>query len=273
MKPVYVRTDKNGTKIYHDFTCQRCSGRGASEAWKFTGMTCYECGGSGVSKARIIREYTPEYAKKLEAKRQARWEKEQAKLRAEVDRINAEFLAEHFPEGKCYCIVSKDPWKLIKELEAEGVKYNNSLGYYFTKPTDKFLTVEIPFEKVTTFDYNNVLTFSSNAWKVIDAKIKDLRPVSKHIGEVGERITVQATYEKRAWYETKSFKGWGTDLVYIHTFVTPEGNQLVWKTSVGNLGIEEGESVQLTATVKEHGEYKGDKQTVLTRCKIMKGEG
>ena len=28
MKPIYVRTDKNGTKIYHDWTCPRCGGAG-----------------------------------------------------------------------------------------------------------------------------------------------------------------------------------------------------------------------------------------------------
>lgn len=31
MKKVYIRTDKNGTKIYHDYTCTRCGGAGYSE--------------------------------------------------------------------------------------------------------------------------------------------------------------------------------------------------------------------------------------------------
>lgn len=56
---VYIRTDKNGTKIYHDYTCPRCGGAGR------------------VSKPQIIKEYTPEYRAKLD---------ERARKRAEVKR-------------------------------------------------------------------------------------------------------------------------------------------------------------------------------------------
>ena len=65
----YVRTDKNGTKIYHDYTCPRCGGQGGSEAWRFTGYTCYECRGTGTTdKPRIHKEYTPEYRAILDAR-------------------------------------------------------------------------------------------------------------------------------------------------------------------------------------------------------------
>lgn len=33
--------------------------------------------------------------------------------------------------------------------------------------------------------------------------------------------------------------------------------------------VNEGDSIVLKATIKEHNEYKGCKQTVLTRCKIV----
>lgn len=77
MKPIYVRTDKNGTKIYHDYNCPRCSGYGQAEKWRFTGLVCYECGGSGRrATPKIVKEYTPEYWAKLEARRQAKAAKE-----------------------------------------------------------------------------------------------------------------------------------------------------------------------------------------------------
>ena len=31
MEPIYIRTDKNGTKIYHDWTCPRCGGAGYAD--------------------------------------------------------------------------------------------------------------------------------------------------------------------------------------------------------------------------------------------------
>lgn len=80
----YVRTDRNGTKIYHDWTCPRCGGAGESDKWWQTGRTCYACGGTGIrATPRVVKEYTPEYQAKLDARRAAR---------------NAKRLAENPPE-------------------------------------------------------------------------------------------------------------------------------------------------------------------------------
>ena len=73
----YIRTDRNGTKIYHDWTCSRCGGAGRSDKWWKSGYTCYECGGTGKRRVpKEVKEYTPEYAAKLEARRIARLEKQ-----------------------------------------------------------------------------------------------------------------------------------------------------------------------------------------------------
>ena len=53
-KIVYLRTDKNGTKYYANYTCPRCGGAGGSDKWAFTGWTCYECGGTGESSTPVI---------------------------------------------------------------------------------------------------------------------------------------------------------------------------------------------------------------------------
>ena len=60
--------------------CTRCGGAGQSDKWCFTGKMCWDCGGTGKSPTpRIVKEYTPEHAAKLEARRAAR----EAKRRAE----------------------------------------------------------------------------------------------------------------------------------------------------------------------------------------------
>nr|DAL85288.1 MAG TPA: TRYPTOPHAN RNA-BINDING ATTENUATOR PROTEIN-INHIBITORY PROTEIN REGULATION, ANTI-TRAP [Caudoviricetes sp.] len=77
-KPVYVRTDKNGTKIYHDINCPRCAGAGRADKWALTGYTCFECGGSGLRRKPVeVKVYTKEYLEKLEKRRAARMEKVQ----------------------------------------------------------------------------------------------------------------------------------------------------------------------------------------------------
>ena len=73
MELQYFKTDKNGTKYFYDWKCPRCCGYGMLDKWINTGKTCYACGGSGVrTKAKIVKEYTPEYWAKLDAKQKAR---------------------------------------------------------------------------------------------------------------------------------------------------------------------------------------------------------
>lgn len=89
-KMVYIRTDKNGTKIYHNYTCPRCGGAGGAQKWEFTGWTCYECSGTGkrIDKPQIYKEYTPEYKVKLDA--QAK-KKSRKKIRKANRRIQRQF--------------------------------------------------------------------------------------------------------------------------------------------------------------------------------------
>lgn len=76
MKLEYVRTDRNGTKIFHDWTCPRCGGAGESDKWLFTGKICYGCGGTGKRHTpKVVKKYTKEYADKLEKRRIAREKK------------------------------------------------------------------------------------------------------------------------------------------------------------------------------------------------------
>jgi hypothetical protein len=69
----YVRTDRNGTKIYHDINCSRCCGHGKLERWSHTGKYCWECGGTGKRpNPKVVKVYTPEYQAVLDARREAR---------------------------------------------------------------------------------------------------------------------------------------------------------------------------------------------------------
>ena len=69
----YVRTDRNGTKIYYDKNCPHCSGYGSLEKWAHTGKVCFECGGTGLrSRPKVVKIYTPEHRAKLDAQKAAR---------------------------------------------------------------------------------------------------------------------------------------------------------------------------------------------------------
>lgn len=93
------------------------------------------------------------------------------------------------------------------------------------------------------------------------------KAISQYVGTVGTKFTLLVEYVGSPHFERKSFRGYGTETCYIHTFKTGRGDKLVWRTGA-SLDLEAGTRCMLSATVKEHSEYKGEKQTSLIRCKV-----
>ena len=81
---------------------------------------------------------------------------------------------------------------------------------------------------------------------------------SEFVGNVGDRITVQIA-------DFGIITSWSTEygMTYIYKIVDIDGNIYTWKTSGG---IAE-ETTEIVGTVKAHNEYRGTKQTELTRCR------
>ena len=87
-----------------------------------------------------------------------------------------------------------------------------------------------------------------------------------YFGEVGKRYKNEkvASVEEVGYYTTQ----FGITTIYRITLES--GYELTWKTSSApyEFGEEDKEVNTVAFTVKEHGEYKGYKQTVVTRCKF-----
>lgn len=99
--------------------------------------------------------------------------------------------------------------------------------------------------------------------------------MSEYIGTVGSKISLEVTYKKYFSYQTHYTYYGETHNVFI--LEDENGNCIVWNTTgwiedkkfVDEHGmckmIWKGSKLLLTATVKEHSEYKGTKQTVISR--------
>lgn len=97
----------------------------------------------------------------------------------------------------------------------------------------------------------------------IEAKYK-----GHYFGEIGQKIEIEVTFVKAISFETQF--GYMT----LYRFDTDDGAHLVWKSSA-DLGSNEwlvfdGDRITIKATIKEHKEYNGQEQTVLTRVKVVK---
>ena len=264
MAKQYIGTDKNGTKIYHDYTCPRCGGRGGSEAWKATGWTCYECGGSGkVMTPEVIKVYTPEYRAILDARAAKRREKKMAQAQAEKAEKQAAWKQEKgFVADRIYLVGLEDSFCRKDEIKAAGGRYNEYTGWYFSEHHPEFQTVEMTAEELLYEDAWGKLDWVA-AWSIREKlKAKRPEPASEHIGEIGSKVDIEVTHVRTRYYDTRFGTTW------VHTFKDASGNVLVWKTSCACLDIEDGGKARIKATIKDHDEYNGVKQTILTRCKI-----
>lgn len=84
---------------------------------------------------------------------------------------------------------------------------------------------------------------------------------SAHQGVVGEKWTGQLTVVFTTEFTTQ----YGVSHIYV--FEDGAGNTFKWM-STNRHEIKRGDRVTLTGKVKKHDEYKGCKQTIVTRCKI-----
>lgn len=210
MEAKLIKIDRNGSRHYvGEVACDRCGGDGIykwgaminGERPQYAG-TCYKCCGAGKVIEKWI-ERTPEYQAKLDAKRRAKWEAQQAEYAAENAKREAERAAREAEERA--------------KREAEEAQ----------------------------------------------------KAISQHVGQVGDKVEFEGIYVRTGSWEQKAYAGYGMTTMFIHTFKDPDGNVFTWRTQ-RSFAFEGGESVNVKGTVKAHSEYKDEKQTELTRCKVTR---
>jgi hypothetical protein len=87
------------------------------------------------------------------------------------------------------------------------------------------------------------------------------RAPSEHYGEVGQRVELEVTVEGAIPIENK----WGT--AAIVTYRDVEGRAFLWRTGARHGAV--GTLVRLRGSIKRHSEFRGEKQTELTRCVLV----
>lgn len=93
-------------------------------------------------------------------------------------------------------------------------------------------------------------------------KEKEEKSESNYFGEIGKREEFTLTVIRKSYIDTQF------GMTTLHQFKDHNGNIATWFSS--NKEFEEGETITIKATVKDHKEYKDQKQTVLTRCTEVK---
>lgn len=88
------------------------------------------------------------------------------------------------------------------------------------------------------------------------------------MARVEMRVKLTGTYQ----YDRQKYAGYGTETVSIYKMADEANNIYVWKTtswlSYNDEGINQNAVITITASIKGESEYKGEKQTELTRVKV-----
>ena len=286
-----VKTDKNGSKYYEGLsTCPKCNGAGlivhhmenGQPSWNWTdGGVCWKCSGEGkVFRKIIIR--TPEYEAVLAERRRKKAEAKKAKREAEIDQIRKDWLKSWgFSEDGFIYIVLGDTYSRKDQIKDLGGHFNHYTGWYLDREVEgfQFLKVskdQILFETYNGYDWLYDLDLKQMK-KEEERKLNRMDSVSEYQGTVKERLrNLKLTVTMTTTFETKGGSFFMGDKVWFYSFKDDQGNVFTW-TASSPAGVDggdyfrplnTGDTCRLTGTVKNHKEYKGEKQTVLTRCKV-----
>lgn len=96
------------------------------------------------------------------------------------------------------------------------------------------------------------------------ARTVRVKTVSEFVGKEGDKLDF-GTCAVVGYTITESRYG----ATYLYTFKDEAGNKLKWFASKSQ-GIQQGDTVTLSGTVKKFDTYKDEKQTLITRCKVAK---
>ena len=280
-----ISTWYQGDKLWGEFeeTCDRCGGAGASEQWRFTGMTCYKCGGRGKvnNQRRILSD------KEIASRERARVRKaEREKEKRDAERGKLVEAYTKLLEGSTYIANHPDTYSIKEELKSSGATYNHWLGWHWTtEPTTQYDYVTIPNTELYR-SLDDFAPFADNngnlimcVREVVRVALRDAnrvgKPVSSHVGEVGDKLEMELTVINKSSFERESYAGYGTDIVKVVTLKDSDGNKYVWFTTSIKAweSYEEGKAYVCKFTVKAHDEFDGELQTSIIRTRIVKEIG
>lgn len=242
-----AKPTKRADTFYVDRTgpCGRCGGQGGSDAWKFTGYICYRCGGRNSMDFEHYTDklYTAERLAKLNEIAQRKADKKAAAARRKAEKARQEFIAWAKPHGKL----------IGRILIAGPAKYGEPQPGFIGDLASKL-------RMRRTLSDRQLEAAARVLDQIEERKAQDA--ASEWIGAVKERLVLDI--EVLHIHDHMGYYG-PIDIIKMRDSA---GNMLTWFAS-GHHGLRKGDRAEVKGTVKKHDEYKGVKQTVLTRCIVL----
>lgn len=244
-----VKTSLKGKPTYtYKVSCNRCCEINGQRMWimgiengrpySHTGFDCWACGNTGFTSIKTAPLYTAEQLAKLDAAadkrqvaRQAKYQAEQAKVAAERAEKEAAYRAQH-----------ADFLAKIATLCT-----GNGSDFWDRMAADLLMAFRSPSKRQIALVDGELVKRQQNATSV-------------HIGTIGDRIEIEGTIERVVSVKTQF------GIMNVNVIRCANGNVVVYR---GNYLGSKSEPVHMMATIAEHTEYNGIKQTIVQRPKII----
>jgi hypothetical protein len=196
--------------------------------YSHTGFDCWTCHNTGFTSVKTAPLYTAEQLAKLNAAADKRNAAKAAK--------QAEILAQHKAAQNAFVELHKPFFDALDTLSGEfWTRFRGDMVNRMTAPT----------ERQVALVQGEVAKRQQNANSV-------------HFGAIGDRVEIQGMIERVISIDTNF------GIKYINVIRCNNGNLAVYR---GNYLGDKADAVHLMATVIEHGERDGVKQTIIQRPK------
>jgi hypothetical protein len=234
-----IKTNAKGKPTYtYKVSCNRCCEVNGQRMWimgmengrpySHTGFDCWACHNTGFTSVKTAPLYTAEQLAKLNAAADKRNAAKAAK--------QAEILAQHKVAQNAFVELHKPFFDALDTLGGEfWIRFRNDMLNRMTAPT----------ERQVALVQGEVAKRQQNANSV-------------HFGAIGDRVEIQGMIERVISIDTNF------GIKYINVIRCNNGNLAVYR---GNYLGDKADAVHLMATVIEHGERDGVKQTIIQRPK------
>lgn len=235
-----VKVGARGESGYLDRNenCPRCGGTGGSPHWRPDGGVCYQCRGRCTIPV-THRVFTEVKLAKLNEAADKKAAIKAAEAQRKMDAAVAYFVK-----------WSESNRNMIAAIVA--ATGNSFLSDLASKLSKSMILTERQLDAAAT-------VIERQRVREVEGR------VSEYVGKVKERIEFEA--EVIGVYGTEGFYGH----IDIVRFKDARNNQFTWFAS-DYTDLKRGDRMTIKGTVKKHDDYKGVKQTVLTRCRYTKFE-
>ena len=169
----------------------------------------------------------------------------------------------------------------INQVMANAEKHIYNYNEYMYNASLAWLKSEIEYR-----DFGLVASFVNSCLKQFAKDSEKKQRNNEWVGNVGDRITIKVASARVLYTRDNSWKSYYAGCSYVNEIIDKDGHVYIWSSSEvvdmyidDKIHFEDDEGklhsfkdkdgyITIVATVKSHSEYKGVKQTVITRGKI-----